>query len=491
MLIFYNPRSSEGRKPILPLSLLALAATVPDREWALVDGNLHNPLGRILGLLDGCPPNDRPVLAVTAMPGPQLTEATAVCRALRLRRPDITVIWGGYFPTQHPKPCIHDAAVDYVLRGHADATFPQLLDAIEGRGALDTIPGLVWTDDSGAVHDNPKGALPHPRELPAPAFDRIDVEPYVRNTFLGQRTLGYHSSYGCPFLCNFCAVVNLVQGRWLPQTVEQLTEGVTEYVRRYRVDAVEFYDNNFFTSEKRVRAFAEAIEPLGISWWGEGRVDTLLKYSDETWAAMARSGLRMVFLGAESGSAETLERMQKGGTLRPEHTLQLVRRMRTYGVVPELSFVLGAPPDPEGDAEGTLRFVGEVKREHPTAEIILYLYTPEPVEGALLDGATGSGFRFPTTLDEWTGDEWRDVIQRRSTALPWMRRDLWQRVRDYERVLNAYYPTSTDTRLRGPLRWLLRSMASWRWHTGVHRYPVELAALQRLVRYQRPETSGF
>ena len=58
-------------------------------------------------------------------------------------------------------------------------------------------------------------------------------------------------------------------------------------------------------------------------------------------------------------------------------------------------------------------------------------------------------------------------------------------------MLNAYYPTRTDTRLRGPVRLLLRSMSAWRYHLGFYRFPLELRALQKLIGYQRPETSGF
>jgi anaerobic magnesium-protoporphyrin IX monomethyl ester cyclase len=41
-------------------------------------------------------------------------------------------------------------------------------------------------------------------------------------------------------------------------------------MRRWDVDAVEFDDNNFFTSEARVAEFAERIHAAaGIGWWGE------------------------------------------------------------------------------------------------------------------------------------------------------------------------------------------------------------------------------
>ena len=113
------------------------------------------------------------------------------------------------------------------------------------------------------------------------------MERYLRRTFLGQRTVGYAPSYGCPFTCNFCAVVNMVGGRWLAQSAERVADAVTTYNRRWGVDAVEMVDNNFFVDQKRVAEFADRIAGLGIAWWGEGRVDTVLRYSDETWRKLA------------------------------------------------------------------------------------------------------------------------------------------------------------------------------------------------------------
>ena len=47
--------------------------------------------------------------------------------------------------------------------------------------------------------------------------DRIDVGRYARRSFMGKRTLAHHSIYGCPFFCNFCAVVNMVGGPITPK----------------------------------------------------------------------------------------------------------------------------------------------------------------------------------------------------------------------------------------------------------------------------------
>jgi hypothetical protein len=43
----------------------------------------------------------------------------------------------------------------------------------------------------------------------------------------------------------------------------------------------------------------------------------------------------------------------------------------------------------------------------------------------------------------------------------------------------------------GDWRDVLRGMNSWRYNLRVYESPIELRVLQRLVSYQRPETSGF
>lgn len=491
-LVFYNPRSSAGGKPILPMSLLAIGAVLEGRrDYQVVDGNLAaDPLAK-LNTLIGENASDC-VLAVTVMPGPQLEEAVPLCRELKRRHPSLTVVWGGYFPSQHWDSCLRADCVDFVVRGHGERVFDSLLDHLEGAGPEPSeIPGLAWKTDDGTGRSNALTPVPDPGELPPWNLDRVPMERYLRRSFLGDRTVAYHSSYGCPFRCNFCAVVTMVDGRWLAQPAERVAAAVADYHHRWAVDAVEMADNNFFVHEPRVAEFADRIKDLGMSWWGEGRVDTMLGFDDRTWRLMRDSGLKMVFLGAESGSEETLAQMDKGGRLTPDHTRELVRLMAHHGIVPELSFVVGNPPDPAADAARTMEFVREIKSINPATEIILYLYTPVPLAGTLFEEARTRGFAFPETLDEWVSRDWLDFAQRRSDTMPWLQRSVQQRILDFERVLNAYYPTTTMDSLGSLARTGLRWLSGWRYRTRFYRWPVELGLAQRIVDYQRPETSGF
>lgn len=491
MIILYNPPSSAQRKPVLPMSLLALGAVLEGEvEYCIVDGNLEaDPAAALQRRINA---TGATVLAVTVMPGPQLNHAAPLCQDLKARNPDLTIVWGGYFPTQHYDVCLAAPYVDYVVRGHGEFVFKALLAALQDGADPGGLPGLALRDpSSGEPRTNPLAPIPHPDTLPDFPYDRVEMPRYIRPTFMGRRTLPHHSSYGCPFFCNFCAVVNMVNGRWLAQSAARTADTVRRLTEQWGVDAVEFYDNNFFTHEKRTAEFAERIRPLGIGWWGEARIDTLLAYAEPTWRLLRQSGLRMVFLGAESGSDETLQRMNKGGKATVEKTLEIAARMKAYGIVPEMSFVLGNPPDPEGDVHQTIEFIRRVKRVNADTEIIMYLYTPVPLAGELYDEAKASGFAFPETLEAWISPDWQEFSQRRSAHLPWLHDPLRRRVRDFERVLNAYYPTTTDVRLRNVRRWLLQAASAWRYHLRVYRHPLELRVLHRLMHYQRPETSGF
>ena len=476
------------------MSLLALGQVLEGRfDYSIVDGNLvERPIEALNRAIES---QQARILGVTVMPGPQLLDAVGVCQSIKSRHPEIQIVWGGYFPSQQYTVCLNARYVDYVVCGHGEFVFVDLVDRLLSGESPNDLPGLAYRNlGSGEVVKNPDAPIPHPKDLPELfPYHRLDVERYLRRTFLGKRTLPHHSSYGCPFFCNFCAVVNMVNGRWKAQTSAQIFVVVAYLVRNFRADAIEFYDNNFFTSAERVEEFCERLvaAKIEIGWWGEARIDTMMKYSDRLWYLLRKTGLKMVFLGAESGSDETLQRMNKGGTASTEKTLAIAHKMKAYGIIPEMSFVLGNPPDPERDLETTLSFIRRVKKVNPRTEIVLYPYTPVPLAGELYEQARAFGFNFPDTLEGWIDPIWQDISRRRSTELPWIKDPFRRRMLDFQRVLNAYYPTATDLQLSPARRAVLRAVSAWRYHSGWYRWPQELRLLQRLFAYQRPETSGF
>ena len=492
MIVLFNPLSTTPGKQPLPLSVMALAAVLEGREpWALVDGNLvEDPASEIVKRFSETAHERTSLLAVTVMPGPQLTQAVGVCRTVRERLPHVPIAWGGYFPTQHTDTVLASSFVDYVIRSQGEQPLLQLIDALSTGGSLARVGSLSWKGEKGVVH-NDRAAMTALDDLPDLPYGRVDMADYIHPTYLGRRTVAHNSSFGCPFACSFCSVVAMSNRRWLAQSPARLSAVITHLARTYGVDAVQMHDMDFFISEPRTAEFAERIASLDLHWWGLGRIDTLMHYSDATWGAMARSGLKMVFCGAESASEEVLAAMNKGGRASPNLTIELAARMRRYGVVPEYSFVLGSPPDPEGDLARTFAFIRRLKRVNPATEVVLYTYTPVPMDGSLYAEARRLGFAFPRTLEEWASPEWQSLMMRRGDGIPWMDSRVRRHVRNFERVLNAFYPTVTDRRLTPARRLALKAVSAWRYSLGVYGAPFELRALQRAMHYQRPETTGF
>jgi anaerobic magnesium-protoporphyrin IX monomethyl ester cyclase len=324
-------------------------------------------------------------------------------------------------------------------------------------------------------------------------FHKIDVTRYIGRTYVGTRTINYHSSVGCPFLCGFCAVASTYKARWLGLSAQRIADDLLWFGREYGVNAVEFHDNNFFTSERRTAEFADRIRGKGFTWWGEGRPDTLLAYDETTWRLMSQAGSKMIFFGAESSSQKVLKLMDKGGTQTPDTVLQLADRARSHGIVPEFSFVLGSPTETVSeDIEMDIAYIKKVKKINPDAEIIIYVYSPVHFEESdLYRAATAHRFSYPETLEEWLLPQWQMHDLRKSPVTPWLTDRDVSRIRNFERVLNARFPTASDLKLSAVQRSGLKLLGSWRYRFSIYGFPLEVQAAQKLLRYRRPEVEGF
>ncbi len=502
-VLLVNPRICSPRSARLPLSLLALGAVLEGkREYSIVDGNLDpDASGSVLSHLARIP---HALVGLTVMPGPQVGPAIAISSAVRERFPGVSIAWGGYFPSLYPEAAINAPYVDAVVRGPGEEALLHLLSRVDDGGPpgshdLSGISGLTWKRDGTIVHEADR-PWREPDGFPPLPIERLgDVAPYLARTFLGERTGVHQAAIGCRYRCTFCGVVSMFGGKTLLSGAARTLAAVERLRDRHGADAVQFYDNNFFDTEESSVPMLEALAKAGLPYWCYARPDTLAGFSARTWHLAGRSGLRMAYIGAESGSDRALRAMHKG--TKVEQTLEVARRCREHGVIPELSFVLGGPEDPEGEVENTLRFVRKLKALHPACEVILYFYTPTPQrdpERARRDGPGVRAFRttygsrevdLPTTPEEWTEKSWVDFVCHQDA--PWLTPKLRKRIRDFSTVLACRFPTVQDTRIPSWGRAALRGLASWRWAARAYGSPRELELARRALSLKQPQREGL
>ena len=234
MIILLNPQSANHGFRV-PNSILTLAAFLDGKyDYRLVDENIdRNAEQTISGFIKE---KGIKYLGITVMPGLQLQRAAAISKSIKSQFPALVILWGGYFASLHPETVLKSGYVDYVFRGHSEISIVEFLDCMEnkpGSKRLENIPGLSYRSEGRFIH-NPKAEIFNPDLIPRLPYEKVPMETYLKisATFLGPRTIGYHSSYGCPFLCGFCAVAGVYKGRWLGRSAELVADDIIYLIQK-------------------------------------------------------------------------------------------------------------------------------------------------------------------------------------------------------------------------------------------------------------------
>jgi anaerobic magnesium-protoporphyrin IX monomethyl ester cyclase len=498
-VLLINPTITSHRHARFPLAVLSLSASL-DGKYAstIIDGNVDRDFistaVRAVGDGSVC------AVGVTVMGGPQLLSAIAVSRAIREARPAVPVIWGGAFPTVCPDAALNSSYVDYAVRAQGEDTLVALLAALTDRPdeALDSIPGLSWRRRDEIVHNKDRlfSSSSLGRMLPYESLE--NPRQYLTRTYLGSRTIGYQAALGCRFRCTFCGVATMFRGKMALPTAARLEHDLGFMKDRFGVNGIQFYDHNFFDREVDMVPLLEVLAKFQMPWWCFARSDALVNLSERTWALVKKSRLRMAYIGAESPSDWLLHDIRKG--TNRDQTLEAVEICRGHGVIPELSFMLAPPQDPEGETEKTFEFIRLIKRMHPATEVMNYVYTPLPrrqesgkqastrAASEFLDCA-GRPVIFPRTADEWAEPRWVDYWCHQDA--PWVSQRLRRRIVDFTTVLGCRYPTVMDIRASKWGKSALRALAAWRYRFQRYDDPWELRVSRKLIRHWDPRVMSL
>lgn len=498
-VLLINPTITSHRHARFPLAVMSLSAGLEGRySSSIIDGNVDR--NYIATALNAVSQGDVAAAGITVMGGPQLRSAIEVSKAIRHKRPSLPIVWGGAFPTVCPDSALNALYVDYAVRAQGEDTFLELLDALhEQRGeSVSSIAGLSWRRGAEIVHNKDRkfSSASLNRMLP---YDKLhNPQQYLTNTYLGRRTMGYQAALGCRFRCTFCGVATMFRGKMALPAAARLEQDLRYMQDRLGVDAIQFYDHNFFDREVDMVPLLEVLAKFQMPWWCFARSDALVNLSEKSWTLVKKSRLRMAYIGAESPSDWLLHDIRKG--TNKDQTLEAVEKCRSHGVVPELSFMLAPPQDPEGETEKTFEFIRMIKRIHPGTEVMIYIYTPLPrrqddknptstrMANELRD-CNGQLVVFPRSADEWAEPQWVDYWCHQSA--PWLSERLRRRIVDFTTVLGCRYPTIMDIRASAWGKSALRALAAWRYRFQRYDDPWELRMSRKIIRHWDPRVMSL
>jgi len=188
-----------------------------------------------------------------------------------------------------------------------------------------------------------------------PDYSFVDSEKYL-NFRLGTRLLSLSFTRGCVNNCAFCAepyIFNPYREREINDVVEEIIElNKTNNVCRFR-----FNDSVLNANPFRIRQLCNCIlnKKIKVYWGGMVRAkNTSLRLLKK----MKEAGCRFLWLGMESASQKTLDRVKKN--IRVSDVRKALINMKRAGIFSVL-FIMSFPWETETEFKKTLEFLRKNK----------------------------------------------------------------------------------------------------------------------------------
>jgi len=252
-------------------------------------------------------------------------------------------------------------AIDIVVRGEAEQSLPDLVDALSTGNSLAAISGITFRNDHGEIVRNPDAPLILDLDaLPFPAFHLF---PDVRFCHHFPLELGR----GCPFACTFCSTNDFFRRRFRLKSPAQMIADMHRVKQTYGINSFELVHDMFTVDRKRVVEFCEALLQSGeeFTWGSSARTDCI---DEELIALMARAGCRGIFFGIESGSRRMQKIIDKGLDL--DDSVARVGSCDKFNISTAVSLMAGFPDETMHDLRDTAAFfVDSLRYDHADPQL--------------------------------------------------------------------------------------------------------------------------
>ena len=297
-----------------------------------------------------------------------------VFNAIRKAIPGVFIIAGGVFiwknylsyslypDAETPWDQLFDSKVSsidadiLIAAPHGRSSLLQVLEEVKkgSRASFENIPNLVIPGNDKFIFTKREEEIVDYNT----DFTRWDlVEKIIHKIPL-------RTSIGCPYRCVYCDFNKLYPKVFLRSPESIAWELRLAHERFGKTPAiVHFSDDNVFINRKRVHEICNAIMKSGFRMWmAFMRAND---YTEDEYNLMERAGLRLAFIGVESGDQGQLDRMKK-----KQKVLQLKRTIENldaHFISTFNTFIVGFPGETKETVQNTIHFLNELSLTHLTA----------------------------------------------------------------------------------------------------------------------------
>jgi radical SAM superfamily enzyme YgiQ (UPF0313 family) len=264
------------------------------------------------------------------------------CQAVRgyeiadeFRKRGVKVAIGGIHATVLPEETKTHA--DIVFIGEAEVTFPQMIRDLEKNE-----PRPFYKAEKRI----------HLSQIPPPRYDLLSNSGYY--TMIWTQT-----SRGCPHDCEYCTITKVNGRKIRSKSIEQIVSEIECIKEHFGDYLIGFGDDNMLarSNRKAAKEILKALIPLKIRWYSF--TDVTLAKDEELLDLAARSGCRVLIIGFESLSAESLKNIDRSNWKYKQfkNYTDAVEKIQAKGIGVLGSFMMGLDGDDADTFKHTLDFI--------------------------------------------------------------------------------------------------------------------------------------
>ncbi len=335
-----------------PLGLLSIAGPLIDAGYCvkLIDGEIGTRCEReVLDRTEAAAP-DIVLLGHCGSTSAHPVIAR-VAQSLRLRLPDVVIVYGGVYPTYHWREILAtERSIDIIVRGEGEHTCLRVINALVANDDLASVPGIAYRNGEEVV-STPRAPLIQNLDFYRVAWELIDHQQYTY--WGGRRAIGIQFSRGCPHHCTFCGQRGFWT-RWRHRDPAQLAMELARLHREHGVEVVNFADENPIASRSQWKAFLEALisQNVELTLVASARADDIVRDADIL-HLYKRAGFERLLLGTDNTDEETLIKIAKGSSTATDR--QAVRLLRRHNILSLATFAVGFDVETDRDYWRALR----------------------------------------------------------------------------------------------------------------------------------------
>lgn len=315
------------------------------------------------------------------------------------------IILGGPEVRNHAEQFLKHGA-DVLVIGEGEATMLELVRMYEGKSGNDisSVKGIAWKNASGEIVVNQEqGLIKAIDELPFPNRKKINLQLYFDawKTAHGSSTISLSTMRGCPYTCKWCSRA-VYGGTYRRRSAKLVVDEIIQLQKNYTFDNIWFVDDVFTISHKWLSEFAEEIRTrnVKVSYEIITRADRM---NVEVIDLLVQSGCFRVWIGAESGSQEVIDAMDRRVDVK--QVREMIKLSRKKGLQAGTFIMLGYPGETQKNIRETIHHLNE---SAPDFYTITLAY---PIKGTPLYAETENNF---VDKKEWTSSTDRDIDFRRT-----------------------------------------------------------------------------